>query len=382
MARRSIPVLLAVLLFLGVSGVDARERKIGHSVPVNQPRAEIIAEYVICKQPRRYIGWPGVALARNGDMLIAFSGDRDWHVCPWGKIYTVRKPADQDHFGQPELVVDTPLDDRDAGLVVSKDGTLILSFFTSVAFANPKIDRYKPYREHAAKLSEDTRKRWLGNWLCKSTDNGKTWGPCSPCPVHTPHGPTVLDDGRLLYVRPTVYESRDQGDTWKQIARVRQDPETWKSRYAFLSEQHAVEVKPNHIVALSRYRQKGGSDIRLRQMESLDGGLSWSTPRPTGMPGYPAHLLRLDNGWLLASYGRRIAPMGERACISKDEGKTWDVHNEIVLSNAVPQNSGDLGYPSSVQLPDGSIWTVYYQIEREEDGEYPSLMATHWKLKD
>ena len=108
-------------------------------------------------------------------------------------------------------------------------------------------------------------------------------------------------------------------------------------------------------------------------MESFDGGLSWSASRPTQMPGYPAHLLRLRNGWLLASYGRRVAPMGERACISIDEGKTWDVKNEIILSNAVPQNPGHLGYPSSIQLPDGTIWTVYYQIEREEDGEYPRL---------
>ena len=224
MNTRKIRVLLAVILFFAVSDVGAMERGIRPSAPADQPRAEIISEYVICKQPRRYIGWPSVALAGNGDVLIAFSGDRDWHVCPWGKIYVVRKPAGQDHFGEPKLVVNTPLDDRDVSLVVLKDGTVLLSFTTSLAFDNAKIERYKQYRKHAAKLSKDIRKKWKGTWLSKSTDNGKTWGPYISSPVHTPHGPTVLSDGRLLYVRPSVYESRDQGDTWKKIARIERDP--------------------------------------------------------------------------------------------------------------------------------------------------------------
>lgn len=99
------------------------------------------------------------------------------------------------------------------------------------------------------------------------------------------------------------------------------------------------------------------------------------------MRGYPAHILRLENDWLVAVYGRRVAPLGQRACISKDHGRTWLVDEEIVLSNAVKQGAGDLGYPCSAQLPDGSIWTVYYQVESESDGEYPSLMATHWRPK-
>ena len=73
--------------------------------------------------------------------------------------------------------------------------------------------------------------------------------------------------------------------------------------------------------------------------------------------------------------------MGQRACISTDNGETWLVDEEIVLSNAVPQGAGELGYPATAQLPDGSLWTVYYQVEKHEHGEYPSLMATHWRLR-
>jgi len=41
--------------------------------------------------------------------------------------------------------------------------------------------------------------------------------------------------------------------------------------------------------------------------------------------------------------------------------------------------NGDLGYPASVQLDDGSIFTIFYQID--QPGEKTSLMGTRWRLK-
>ena len=75
-------------------------------------------------------------------------------------------------------------------------------------------------------------------------------------------------------------------------------------------------------------------------------------------------------------YAKRWEPFGEYACVSRDDGVTWDVDREIVLSSAP---NGDLGYPASVQIGDGSIWTVYYEVDRQ--GEMPSLKGTHWRLK-
>ena len=371
-------MIAIIVVCLSAGLACAVEREITPTTPTNQVRAEIISEYVICKQPKRYIGWPGITLAQNGDILIAFSGDRDWHVCPWGKIFLVRKAVSAEHFGEPKIIVSTPLDDRGSGLVTLDDGTILLSFFTSTASSNPKIERYRPYRKHWSKISAKTRAAWKGAWMSKSTDNGKTWSEPIPSPVHARAGAAVLSDGRLLLAQSSVYQSLDKGKSWAQIAQIEKNPETWKSRYAFLSEQHAIEIKEGHILGLSRYRK--GSDIRLRKIESFDGGTTWTEPEPTPMQGYPAHLLCLQNGNLLATYGRRIPPMGERACISDDDGKTWDIANEIVLSYAAEQDPGSLGYPASIQLPDGTIWTVYYQVEREDDGDYPCLMATHWNV--
>ena len=94
------------------------------------------------------------------------------------------------------------------------------------------------------------------------------------------------------------------------------------------------------------------------------------------MWGYPPHVMELRNGWLLAVYGRLKPPYGELACISRDHGVTWDIENEIVLSNAPNE---DLGYPVSAQLDDGSIITVYYE-EVAGSKEQPCIQSTHWKL--
>ena len=98
---------------------------------------------------------------------------------------------------------------------------------------------------------------------------------------------------------------------------------------------------------------------------------------PTPLQGYPPHLIKLRNGTLLSVYGRRMEPaFGEYACLSRDHGRTWDVANEIKLAGHF---DGDLGYPASVELPDGSILTVYYQADLK--GEQSCLIGTKWRLK-
>ena len=96
--------------------------------------------------------------------------------------------------------------------------------------------------------------------------------------------------------------------------------------------------------------------------------------------GSPPHLLKHSSGALVCVYGRREAPFGERALVSWDNGETWtedyDLDNRAV--------GGDLGYPCSVELDDGSILTVYYQkYYNDETGKYDdkcSILYTRWTL--
>jgi sialidase-1 len=78
---------------------------------------------------------------------------------------------------------------------------------------------------------------------------------------------------------------------------------------------------------------------------------------------------------LLCSYGYRRPPYGVRACVSRDQGLAWDIEQEIVLRD--DGGSRDVGYPSSAQLADGTIVTVYYI--HGPDG-IRHIAATRWRL--
>ena len=314
---------------------------------------------VLAKQPGKYIGWPSIAVAPNGDLLAVFSGNRAGHVSNDGIIQMVRSSDGGLNWSSEVTVFDTPIDDRDCGIIQTDDETMLVNWFTG------------PYGTE-----------WQGHWTIRSTDNGYTWDTPVRTEVTTPHGPIQLSDGRILYIgqRPHssyswddfdfdvgIQESVDDGLSWQTIGTFPVPPNDLT-----YDECHFVECASGKLVLAFR------DYVRTRPMlqtESTDGGATWSAVHETGIDGFPPHLIRLQNDWLLAVYGKRWAPYGEYACISRDEGVTWDVENEIKLSSAP---NGDLGYPASTQLADGSIWTVYYQ--QEFGGGLPRLMGTHWQL--
>lgn len=333
-------------------------------------------------EPNRYLGWPTIAKTREGELIIAYSGDRDSHVCPWGKTHIIRSNNNGVTWSDPEEVNNTPLDDRDAGIIETDKGTLLVSWFTSLAYASPTWKwAYQKYNRVAEKIPDYLKKKWLGNWVRRSNDGGKTWEEPSRTLVTAPHGPIQLKDGRLLYLGTGRWkgqysviaeESRDDGISWEPISVV----PPFDDRTAGFSEPHVVELKSGKLIGMIRYEPKDSSGSYLMQTESNDAGKTWTKPHKTPMWGYPPHLIELSNGWVLVVYGHRREIYSERACISKDEGKTWEIDKEIILAEAY---NGDLGYPASVQLNDGSIITVFYQ--QDVKSEPTSLFTTHWKLK-
>jgi hypothetical protein len=74
------------------------------------------------------------------------------------------------------------------------------------------------------------------------------------------------------------------------------------------------------------------------------------------------------------SYGSRTAPLGIRAKISRDHGQSWS--NEFFLTDDAP--NWDLGYPSTAQLADGSLVTVWY--EAPATTHLAALRQAKWRL--
>lgn len=371
--------------------------------------AEILETKVICREEGRYLGWPTVCRRANGELLVVFSGDRDQHVCPWGKVQLIRSADDGKTWSAPVTIQNGLLDDRDAGLIELGDGTLLLNWFTSTAFyalnlndesKDPKSRAVRAeYLRHYEKLPRHLVREALGFWTARSTDGGKTWSKPARTPGTLPHGRTELRDGRILAITRRFAneglflkdepgfdqighhilceESSDGGRSWKAIADLQ--PADGVS-LVDLHEPHLVELPDGRLVAQARWHKNpmpGSDGMGLVQTESSDGGKTWSKLTPTKIVGFPPHLLVLKDGRLITVYAKRIAGLcGEYACVSNDGGRTWDVEHEILLE---PFVNGDLGYPSSVQLADGSLLTVYYQPPRA--GEPTAILMTRWRLR-
>jgi hypothetical protein len=75
------------------------------------------------------------------------------------------------------------------------------------------------------------------------------------------------------------------------------------------------------------------------------------------------------------TYGYRRPPRGNQARVSADEGRTWS--EPLTLSD--DGFSGDLGYPSTVELTDGKLLSVWY--ERRADSPKAVLRQAIWTLE-
>lgn len=153
-----------------------------------------------------------------------------------------------------------------------------------------------------------------------------------------------------------VLRTEDDGDHWKCLPMAIGDDQMSYNETALGLNADG------RVIALIRTAESTDKDRAgyLFQATSDDQGKTWSEPASTGIWGYPAHLLRLPDDRLVATYGVRRAPMGIRACLSRDGGKTWDVENEIILRADGFGSGSDLGYPITRRLDDGTLATIYY----------------------
>lgn len=144
---------------------------------------------------------------------------------------------------------------------------------------------------------------------------------------------------------------------------------------------------------------------------SRDNGASWSEPRviqDSMIDDRDAGIVHLGGGKLLVSWFRSDtrqyalpvhewmprewvqewadadafadwtdekvnALLGSWVMLSDDAGETWD-HDWILRDDA----PGDVGYPATVELADGSLFSVYYQQAAPD--EKCSILWSKWRL--
>lgn len=168
--------------------------------------------------------------------------------------------------------------------------------------------------------------------------------------------------------RPFCASTMDGGRTWKFISWIGSEPKG----YAIMPS--TVRLGTRELLTAIRCREGDKSWIETHR--SLDNGERWQKDAvavPDTGEGNPPSMIRLNDGRVCLTYGVRAAPFGIRARISSDGGRTWGT--EIHLRD--DGGGRDVGYPRTVQRPDGTIVTVYYFHDQPTSDRY--IAATLWK---
>jgi len=301
--------------------------------------------------------WPGYkgALVRmpNGDLIAT---PMNPEAGPEGQLRAIVQRSQDGGLTWEEVAAPPDLPGKEHGLAVLADGTLL------------HID--------------------YGGRISRSEDGGKTWEIGSAQLPFSAFSRNIeeREDGTLVLVGvrggPRTAEqlilctSKDGGRTWegKEVpveagypvfmdysnARVMAEEPSWLSLpdgrllLAFRAEQSRIigdEVPP---FARDYYGETGDHMVLT---ESTDGGEHWSMPKNFTNYGEPhGFLTLLQDGRLLCTYANYHLPFGAAAILSEDRGKTWDTDHPILLGVAPTAYAG---YPTSVQLPDGTMVTTW-----------------------
>jgi sialidase-1 len=397
--RRSACVLTLVTAI--VAGVTSGQSNIGVS-PAPDSAAVIKRHLVIYDSPGQYCAWPSAVRATNNDLLVMFTQSEE-HLGPDGVILSVRSTDSGKSWQPADTVFSTPLDDRESGITLLRDGTMVAHLWSTfhtrgfyaalppLSYEEPVLERWSRHVELDAYRAHQASQ---GPWKTVSRDNGRTWS--APVRgVDAVHGGIQLFDGTLL----VAGYRQDRGAIGVYGSAGLESPFTLLATVAAsaadtiqLAEPHILQLVSGRVIMMIRTTVATHGDTNpkfyLWETYSDDNGRSWCTPFPTPLWGYPPHLLQLSDGRILCTYGYRRVPFGERACISTD-GVTWDLRDEIVLRADSP--NGDLGYPASVELGEDEILTVYYQppvppgtIQRMRPPDplrqKPAIMGTIWSV--
>ncbi len=380
-------------------------------MPVPQKALKTLSDVTVaCENPSstfNYFAWPTVGRLPDGRLMLVSSGFRVRHVDPFGKVAAAYSEDEGKTWTAPEILFNSPLDDRDAGLAVANDRVIITTFNNTVAMqrAQNKTVGDPAFRkmvdEHLDTVdAEAAEKEYLGSLYLLSCDGGKTFSSPAKVPVTTPHGPTVTPDGKFLYVGRYFGKNTDMGDVIGvyledgagKFTHLSDIPNVPVGEHGPLlpCEPHAIVLHDGKIIVHIRAQRFvegknppgiGWEAFTMYQSVSTDGGKIFSTPSPLFddvMGGAPSHLYRHSSGVLISAYAWRDyvndVPSAVCALISRDDGESWEPR-----FLCYGEHPWDMGYPATVEKADGTLLTIFYDHQK---GGPAVIKQITWSLED
>lgn len=327
---------------------------------------------------------------KNGDILM-MTREAVEHFARDGDVVMVRSKDGGKTWGDRKVIsAIKDLDEREGCGIQLKDGTIVVGVFYNNLYNTDGTYDW----DRRIQRTNDPEIRSLGAHIITSKDNGYTWseadfidtrgmpftnieGP-TDAPIEMPDGSILMGiigyalNGDKKNHAAVMIRSVDKGKSWKYLSTIASDPD---GKLGGFMEPGIVRTRSGRIAAGLRNH---GPDQAIWMTYSDDSGKTWAPVWKTEMIGHPVDLIQLTDGRLMATYGIRpgihTSPGGVRACFSSDNGKTWDIGTEVQLRN--DWMNVDIGYPESLEMPDGRIMTVYYY---SLFGKY-FLGSTFWKL--
>ncbi|MHC4871839.1 MAG: sialidase family protein [Planctomycetota bacterium] len=207
---------------------------------------------------------------------------------------------------------------------------------------------------------------------CISADNGTTWQRHSLDVEKIPFGNILQgDDDELLSpmywgevndgvkkFSSHLYASSDNGHSWQEKSVITEDAnETFVHK---LADGRLIASARTSCVDIMDSALPHGSGEKI--FFSSDNGKTWDNGRLVSPQGQEnSNILQLKDGRILHCITSRIPGLfGVVFRVSEDSGETWSVHQPLVTIPATDWHKTDCGYPSSVELDDGTIVTAYY----------------------
>lgn len=358
----------------------------------------------VYREPGRYGGWPanyGI-WAWGNEIVVGFTvgylkagvpfhardkdrpfvtlqarsldGGETWDVQPMPCRTPGNRPLSADEHMRPELGVGSVLDGGENAPVPCPGG---------VDFAHPGF---------ALLCARSGLRAGARSWFYVSYDRCRRWAGPYWLPMFGQTGIAARTDYRvssreectlfLTAAKPDGQEGRvfcartiDGGKTFNFLSWVTPEPEGYTIMPA------SARPPSSRTLAAVRCSASRVSAPAPRCWIDLyasdDDGATWTfLSRPvenTGLGGNPPALAVLHDGRLCLTYGYRDAPFGIRASLSSDEGLTWG--EPITLRTGAGDH--DIGYPRTIQRPDGAIVAVYYYNDDPDGERY--IAATVWK---
>ncbi|WP_062015140.1 sialidase family protein [Aureimonas sp. AU4] len=344
-------------------------------------------ERIILRDEGRYIAHPHMVRLADGTLLlVATSGPRRSPTLhppldPDFRNVLIRSQDEGETWSEPVAVPSSARDGMEcAGLTPLADGSVLLNqwrfrwygegeapprlkepFLASAAELRAELEASLELESGASEIIVWSRGGGVAS-VCRSDDGGLSWSAPSPIDVapysggYGMRGGLVLANGEIVlplsdvphYARVFLVRSGDGGATWSAP-----EPVAAIEGYAF--EEPAPYLAQDGSILLVL---RENVTRRLHTVRSRDGGRSWSRPVANGLTGYPADLVSLGEGCVVAVTGWREAPGQIRLHASIDDGACWSAQPTFV---AGPFGTRDCGYPTAVTLEDGDLLVAYYR---------------------